>query len=167
VPAQPPTALNPGANHPFGPRGPIGTAVVPYLVPYPVYSDGEYYPESSEVRGGLEADAPSPPQGQPIIIVMPPQQALPPESIPQKARETQQAAANDDSASRSNDPFQFFIALKDHSVYSAFACWVQGDMLHYVTSDGSHNLVSLALVDRKITARLNAGARVAFVPPRE
>jgi hypothetical protein len=37
--------------------------------------------------------------------------------------------------------------------------------LHYLTSHGSHNQVSLALVDRKITARLNAGSRDPFILP--
>ena len=56
----------------------------------------------------------------------------------------------------------FWIALKDHRVYTAVAYWVQGQTLHYVTAEGSHNQVSLPLVDRQMSARLNDGP-VSFV----
>lgn len=49
----------------------------------------------------------------------------------------------------------YLIAFKDHSIYSAFAYWVDGDTLHYVTPQRVHNQVSLALVDRALTERLN------------
>jgi hypothetical protein len=51
----------------------------------------------------------------------------------------------------------YLIAFKDHSIYSAFAYWVDGDTLHYVTPQRVHNQVSLALVDRELTERLNRG----------
>lgn len=52
-------------------------------------------------------------------------------------------------------PQFYLIALKDHSVYSAYAYWVEGDTLHYVTAQRVHNQVSLDLVDREMTQRLN------------
>lgn len=166
-PALPPRALNPGGLHPFGPRGYADATIVPYLVPYPASRDEEYYPESSAGGDTLQDDAPPARPGQTIIIVMPPQQAPPPEGVHQDAQETRQSVPAEDLTGRSNEPAQFFIALKDHSVYSAVAYWVQGETLHYVTAPGSHNLVSLALVDRTLTARLNAKARVPLVLPPE
>lgn len=64
-----------------------------------------------------------------------------------------------------DDPVTFLIALKDSSVYSAVAYWVQNDALHYVTPQGKHNQVSLSLVDRALSARLNTGRQVEFHLP--
>jgi hypothetical protein len=52
-------------------------------------------------------------------------------------------------------PSRYLIAFKDHSVYSAVAYWVEGDTLHYFTDGSTHNQVSLSLVDRELTRRLN------------
>lgn len=49
----------------------------------------------------------------------------------------------------------YLIAFKDHSIYSAFAYWVEGDTLHYVTPQRVHNQASLSRVDRELTGRLN------------
>jgi len=49
----------------------------------------------------------------------------------------------------------YLIAFKDHSIYSAFAYWVDGDTLHYVTAQRVHNQASLSLVDRELTDKLN------------
>src|SRR5579872_4194801 len=42
----------------------------------------------------------------------------------------------------------FLIAFKDHTIYAALAYWVEGETLHYVTNQNTHNQVSLDLVDR-------------------
>ena len=49
----------------------------------------------------------------------------------------------------------YLIAFKDHSIFSAVAYWVEGDTLHYFTDGNTHNQVSLSLVDRDLTKRLN------------
>jgi hypothetical protein len=56
----------------------------------------------------------------------------------------------------------FLIALKDHTVYSVVAYWADNDTLHYFTAGNVHNQVSLSLVDRGLTTRLNreSGAEV-------
>lgn len=60
----------------------------------------------------------------------------------------------------------FLIAFKDHTIYAAVAYWVEGDTLHYVTSGNRHNQVSLDLVDRELSARLNGERNVDFrLPP--
>lgn len=63
------------------------------------------------------------------------------------------------------DPVQFFIALKDGLVTRAVAYWVRERTLHYITVQGSHNMVSLELVDRQRSAMLNHGGRVAVILP--
>jgi hypothetical protein len=51
----------------------------------------------------------------------------------------------------------FLIALKDSTVYTAVAYWVQDSTLHYVSPKNRQNQVSLDLVDRALTERLNRG----------
>jgi hypothetical protein len=62
-------------------------------------------------------------------------------------------------------PVEFFIALKDGWVTGAVAYWIREETLHYITFQGSHNMVSLDLVDRQRSARLNEGGRVPFILP--
>jgi hypothetical protein len=64
-----------------------------------------------------------------------------------------------------DEPITFLIALKDSSVYSAVAYWVEGESLHYITPQGKANQVSLALVDRNLSTRLNMGQKVDFRLP--
>ena len=59
-----------------------------------------------------------------------------------------------DTSADENTSF-YLIAFKDHSIYSAFAYWVEGDTLHYVTPQRVHNQASLSLVDRELTEKLN------------
>ena len=54
----------------------------------------------------------------------------------------------------------YLIAFKDNSIYSALAYWIEGETLHYVTAGNNHNQVSLSLVDRPLTERLNRERRV-------
>ncbi len=58
-------------------------------------------------------------------------------------------------ASADENTSYYLIAFKDHSIYSAFAYWVEGDTLHYVTPQRVHNQASLSLVDRELTEKLN------------
>jgi hypothetical protein len=76
-----------------------------------------------------------------------------------------QAPYNPPAESSPSDQVVFFIALKDSSVYSAVAYWVDGEMLNYITPQGRHNQVSLALVDRDLSVKLNAGRQVDFHLP--
>jgi len=62
------------------------------------------------------------------------------------------ARSSDDNDSR----MLVWIALKDHFIDTAVAYWVEGTNLHYIKPDGSHNQISIGLVDRQISARLNA-----------
>jgi hypothetical protein len=64
------------------------------------------------------------------------------------------------------EPSHYLIALKDHTIYSALAYWVDGSTLHYFTSGNTHNQVSVTLVDRELTQRLNQGSGLQVnLPP--
>ena len=59
----------------------------------------------------------------------------------------------------------FLIAFKDHSIYSAFAYWVEGETLHYVTAQRVHNQASVSLVDRELTDKLNRNHKIQVKLP--
>lgn len=61
----------------------------------------------------------------------------------------------------------FFIGLTDNSVYTAVAYWVEGGTLNYITPQGRHNQVSLPLIERETTARLNRGSKFQLHLPGE
>jgi len=63
------------------------------------------------------------------------------------------------------EPPHILIALSNGWVYAAMAYWVEGGTLHYVTPRGVHNQVSLELVDRKLSAKLNRPSHIEFVLP--
>jgi hypothetical protein len=66
----------------------------------------------------------------------------------------------------SDKPVIYLIALNDSSVLSAVAYWVEGDTLNYVTPKQVINRVSLALVDRDLSQRLNGERGVELRLPR-
>jgi hypothetical protein len=59
----------------------------------------------------------------------------------------------------------FLIALHDHSIRAAVAYWVQGNVLHFVTTDHETKQVPLDSVDRDLSRQLNAERRVQFSLP--
>ena len=62
----------------------------------------------------------------------------------------------------------YLIALKDHTIYSAVAYWVEDGTLHYVTTPNMHNQTSLDLIDAELTLKLNQdrGVAVTLAPAR-
>ena len=75
---------------------------------------------------------------------------------------TQPAAADEQSAPGSE---RYLIAFKDHTVYTAMAYWFEGDTLHYFTPGNVHNQVSVSLIDRDLTTRLNKELGIDFQMP--
>jgi hypothetical protein len=61
-----------------------------------------------------------------------------------------------------DDPTVYLIALNEGTVYSAYAFWVEGDTLHYITTKHAHNRMRLDLVDTKLSERLNRERGVEF-----
>ena len=59
-------------------------------------------------------------------------------------------------------PTVYLLAFKDATVHSCLAYWVEGDTLHYVTTQYSQNRISMDLVDRELSAQLNRERNVAF-----
>ena len=138
------------------------------LIAYPVYLGGYY--DSSYIAPQAPSDYQE--QQQPnITIVMPPPQTPVPVIInnyypgattdnPNAEPTAPQVA--DDTAS---EPSYYLIAYKDRTIYAAVAYWVEGDTLHYFTAGNTHNQVSLSLVDRDLTARLNKDTGVEVKLP--
>lgn len=62
----------------------------------------------------------------------------------------------------SDKPTIYLIAMQSGTVYSAYAYWVEGDTLHYITTKHSHNRASLDLVDVKLSDQLNRERSVDF-----
>jgi len=69
------------------------------------------------------------------------------------------------SATVGGDTPLILIAMKDHTIYPALAYWIQGDTLNYVMAGGAVNHVSLAQIDRELSAKLNAERRPDFKLP--
>jgi hypothetical protein len=152
-----------------------GGGAFAYPMPYPVFVGGGYYGDPSSYAYP-PPQAPAQPN---ITIVMPPAQANPPviinqygpESVPQAGGAAPPAGDaqlyQSPSGPQPDDRVTFFIALKDSSVYTAVAYWVEDGTLHYITPEGRHNQVSLDLVDRRTSATLNDGRKVEFRLPAE
>ena len=145
---------NPGANRPIRRNSTGG-----FVYSYPVYV-GSY---SGGVDPAMYESAPAQQQSG-VTVIMPPAQPpvvinqyydAPPRpqmlNIPQDT-DTGSAPA---PAVSSTEPTHYLLAFKDHTIYSAIAYWVDGDTLHYFTSGNTHNQVSLSLIDREMTDRLN------------
>lgn len=139
------------------------TVTLPYAVP--VYVGGGYYDNSA---------AAAQPASQPNVIVVYPQQQAPqivnqaappdlssqyltvPAPEPQSNVNVYQAPVSPrPDTPATTEPARFLIAFKDHTIYSAVAYWVEADTLHYFTNGNTHNQVSLSLIDKELTERLN------------
>jgi hypothetical protein len=154
-------------------RGRNGVVAVPYSVP--IYIGG--YAGYSGYYDGPPADQGAPPPQQPNVVVVypaPAQSAAPPDYAdypPPPSRPVAPApgpapAAEQAPAEAGTQPY-YLIAFKDHTIYSAVAYWVEGTTLHYFTSGANHNQVSLSLVDRELTERLNQEAGNNLQLPKE
>jgi hypothetical protein len=150
-----------------------------YVYAYPVYVGGGYYDNGYGPYGSYPPYAPeqAPVQQQPNITVIYPPQAANPVMItrgpdgnyttserPMNAYQpppNAQAAEPDTGTEASH----YLIAFKDHTIYAAVAYWVDGETLHYFTSGNTHNQVSLSLIDREMTERLNKESGIDFRLP--
>jgi hypothetical protein len=116
---------------------------------------------------------PEEPDPQPAEIVPPPPEAAPPPPLPPRPATTSFVAAPAPAGVSQNrcvqpdppEPPHVLIALNNGWVYAAIAYWVDGGTLHYVTPRGEHNQVSLELVNRKLSTRLNKPAQIEFMLP--
>jgi hypothetical protein len=80
--------------------------------------------------------------------------------------ESQGAVPAPAPGANSDQPTLYLIAFKDHNIVQALGYWMEGSNLHYVTVDHALNQVSLDLIDRDLSLRLNAERNVEFkLPP--
>jgi hypothetical protein len=166
------TAANRGAAR----RAPVTTGTGAIAIPYayPVYV-GSGYTDGSYAGGGSYSAAPAAQQPN-VVVVYPPQPAPviinqfgPGATPPPSAGDREPVGPYQPSTAREDDQSSadhYLIALKDHTIYSVVAYWVDGDTLHYFTGGNVHNQASLSLVDRDLTARLNkeSGMEVNLPP---
>ncbi len=78
------------------------------------------------------------------------------------------SAQNTATARRSADddePTLYLIAFKDHSIVQALGYWMEGGALHYVSAEHTLNQVSMNLIDRDLSQRLNDERGVPFKLP--
>lgn len=61
----------------------------------------------------------------------------------------------------------YLLAFKDHNIVPALGYWMEGNTLHYVSVDHSMNQVSLDLIDRDLSQRLNDERSVEFKLPKQ
>jgi hypothetical protein len=154
------------------------------IVPYPVYYGGYYWcdPAYCNSNQGYDPNAPAPasnnngtayddsgyggaPPQPPVVIMNPGYQ-------PETANGVMHDYSNANlpppggSAKPDAQPTIYLIAMTDHTILAAIAYWVDGDTLDYITQDGDQNRVSLALVDREFSRKLNSDRGVEFrLPP--
>lgn len=187
APIPSPSLIRPPPSHPgwtgshnsFESPRPRNGPIVAYPVPYPIYVGSENPPEDPPYGGESPPLSPLYP-GPPPDPIMPAPYAGPPLQIhldepPTPFQNAAQPSGGEgcplpdmrDSTAVEEvaDRVEFFIALKDHSVRTAVAYWVQDETVHYITPLGSHNLVSISLVDQTLSARLNSGNLVQFILP--
>jgi hypothetical protein len=106
------------------------------------------------------------PYDQPIELPPPP----PPSAAYYEPAPEPAPAVTQEARIRPGDPIAepqnyYLIEYKDHSIYSALAYWIEGDTLHYVTTQNTHNQASLSLIDLEKTAKLNEDRSVPFSIP--
>jgi hypothetical protein len=181
APIPSPSLIRPAPSHPEwtgshnsfeSPR--LGSQpIVAYPVPYPIYVGSENPPENPPYGGESPPISPLYP-GPPPDPIAPAPYAGPPLRIAPSQSAAQRSGGeacpipdirDSTAVEEVPDRVEFFIAFNDHSVRTAVAYWVQDETVHYITPHGSHNLVSISLIDRTLSARLNSGNLVQFILP--
>ncbi|MGD1069833.1 MAG: hypothetical protein ABSB15_06805 [Bryobacteraceae bacterium] len=132
----------------------------------PIFYIPNYYDASYDAAPSNYLQTP-PPTQQPIIINQYFNSSGPDDRA---AEDDRQPQSQPDDVSNPGDPIgvpqnYYLIAYRDHTVYPALAYWVEGDTLHYVTTQNTHNQASLALIDLEQTTKLNADRAIPFSIP--
>jgi hypothetical protein len=142
-----------------GNGGGRGVVYMPYA--YPVYVGTGYGYDQPQQQPNVVVVYPQQQQQAPVVInqqfAQPPMQMAPQEQSSASEIKLYQAPSRNTQETLASDPGAsgYLFAFKDNSIYSAVAYWVDGDTLHYFTNGNTHNQVSLSLVDRTLTERLN------------
>lgn len=180
----PPPGPIPGRAPGYGRGGYGGGRTV--IVPYPVLAAPAYYPYGYgygyDPGVVMAPDAQYAPQQQPPVVII--NQNYKPDTIapvvreynnlPPPAAESQQQESSlkvyenrtgPRAALEEDKPTIFLIAMKEGNIMPALAFWVEGDTLHYITRESSHNRISLDRIDREFSVRLNKERGLEFRIP--
>jgi hypothetical protein len=151
-----------------------GRSVVYWPIGYAGYGYGDGYQQEPNV---IVVNPPTPQAAAPTVVI---NQHFTPEVARPVVREyttdpndgiriyedrPRQYGPPPGQAANGEEKKSYLIAFKDHTIYAAFTYWMEGETLHYVTTHGTHNQVSLDLVDRELTDRLNRERGVDFTIP--
>jgi hypothetical protein len=148
---------------------------------YPLYMPGYFDTTAPSSSDAIAPMAPPEPQQPNVTVVYPQQQpqdvrpiiiqiapdgtAKRLESQSAPAPQVYQPAEPPAAAPDADQEPHYLIAFKDHTIYSAVAYWFDGDTLHYFTRGDTHNQVSVSLIDRELTERLNRELGIEFKMP--
>ena len=160
--ARPAPAATVNSNRNFKRTPTVRTNSPAYVAAYPVYVGG--------FDNGASTQEPAPAQrATPVMLQSGPDGDF--TTVPQNPnppvyeRPRSQTMAVEEEPATTEAP-RYLLAFKDHTIYSAVAYWADGDTLHYFTNGNTHNQVSLSLIDRKLTERLNRELGIDFsLPP--
>jgi len=140
------------------------------IVPVPVYYGGYYY---SDPSGGYAQQQPAPAYDDPSMYAAPSQapvvvinQAVPREPPPFQLYHAPGPGDQATNVQPDAPPTIYLIAMTDHTILPAIAYWVDADTLSYITPEGDQNRVSLALVDREFSKKLNDDRHIEFKLPK-
>jgi len=170
----------PGVNHPQHQR----SGVVLYPIYYGGYYNGYYDPSyAGDQNGAAQPDstgAPSvvinqtyvPPTANPVLREYGPD-AAPDQQSGMRMYQNQshpygdgaQNVAGGTRAANDDEPTLYLIAFKDHSIIQTLGYWMEGGALHYVSVEHTLNQVSMDLIDRDLSQRLNDERGVQFKLP--
>jgi hypothetical protein len=152
------------------------------VVPYPVFYGGYYGYDAPPPAPGYALPAGPPSDADqnqyPIVII---NQNYRPDTVNPVLRDysntplPESALKKFESPSRpyevvtanGDEPTIYLIALRDHTIFPAVAYWMDGDTLNYITTEGSHNRITLDLVDREFSKQLNDERKVEFTLPKK
>jgi hypothetical protein len=156
----------------FGPQAPKKPARTSgyfgpvYYIPnafgsaYP-YAETSAYPDMAPASTTYSTQ----PDGRPVVInqyFVTKGSSIPDQPEPARAAQEPPASPGDPLV----EPASYYlIAYKDHAIYSALAYWVEGDTLHYVTTQNTHNQASLSLIDIDQSYKLNSDRSAPFSIP--
>lgn len=147
----------------------------------PAYFAMPYYEFPPNYNLGNGYDQQQPPQQQqpfpypqaPTVIVnqnfapeapRPHMRDYPSGSLPERYRPEPERRAELRSA-EDEKPTIYLIAMKDSTIYSSLAYWLEDETVHYITTQHSHNRASIDLIDRELSIQLNRERGIEFKLP--
>jgi len=180
-PVNPPRYGHPG-NHGRG-----------VIVPYPVFIGGGYYGGYAPDAYAVPPSAPAPQDDQMYYPNQAPSVVINQTFVPDRGNPVVREYPGDTGAQESSglrtyqspqtNPYAdmgqaprsasepqatiYLLAFKDHNIIPALGYWMEGNTLHYVSVEHSMNQVSIDLIDRDLSQRLNDERGVEFKLPKQ